>query len=70
MDVDLDKEVIYSGESDGESGPKSTAKPDHKAVGAETTTAVPRDSLDKTMRLDSTSQNNRRGIKPIGLAFV
>ena len=53
MDVDPEIEVVYSCESDPPSDLKSLAKPDRKAVGAKTTTAVPRGRLGKTFRHES-----------------
>ena len=50
INVESEEEVLYSGDSDSPSESKSPPKLGHKAVGAETTTAAPRDSLDKTMR--------------------
>uniref|UniRef100_M4BXA6 RxLR effector candidate protein n=1 Tax=Hyaloperonospora arabidopsidis (strain Emoy2) TaxID=559515 RepID=M4BXA6_HYAAE len=46
MEVDPELEVCYSGESDSPSDSKSPATPGPKALGAGTTTAVPRGSRD------------------------
>ena len=50
MDIDTGIEVIYSGESDSPSGVKPSSNFGRGAVGAETTTAKPRGSLDEPLR--------------------
>ena len=50
MDVDPENEVVYSGESDPQSDSKFPVNTGRKAVGADTTAAVPRGTFGKTLR--------------------